>query len=520
MMSNKYDSQLMDALGQLEQEKPLETQQTQAEQNERISQMALAKIRQEAAPENNKQIYLSEQKPPKAVRHRPLRAGLIVAALFCVLGVSVCAAGVTLLPMLTEKINFFENAPSQGEVDNAANAPRGEHDGQQTLERFNAPVGQTVTNNGVTVTLDNVSMDIAGLDLFFTIEGQEAIDEMIAKNDHMPLWDVLGRGSVFFDVALNGTPLVRSVNADDWYQGEDGSLKLMIHALLPQLPEGDELMLQVNSQSVLDREGSWSFTVPLDGNSVRAGGKIGNAGVYSLPAEPAQDDVPEISKDLDLIYLAFGPRGGVMMTRNNYWEVLGDNDYPLYSGDDGSVPSDFMVTDDTGKVLFVSTESSYAVPNDDAEYFAADLTLPDPAATSITLTPMEWIGNEGHTFTTEELKKGVESPCGPESGYFIKNFAQEGSSLSWQEVPYGYGPYWVEVIPDDDDLITMVGGRSGLISYVYDPYTGIFNCRLDYYAATPEEVASIENWSVPCSNYRPDREHAITIPLKALDDAK
>lgn len=520
MRNNDHrDDRLANALEELQQRSPLNTNPLDQSQSERICQMALQKLRSEHTGHAQESIpFRGQQRAAHKDRRRvgrSLRIGLVAAALLCVSSISVYAVGVKLLPMLAENIGFFENAPSRHQVDNPAQAPRGEHGSQQMVEVFNTAVGTSVENSGITLTLDNVSMDIAGVDAFFTVQGQQVIEKLIAENDYMPLWDVLGSGT-FFDAKLNGLDMQYAAQSNDWYQTEDGALKVMVHFLMPQLPEGEQLNLQISSSLLMKQEGNWSFDVALDGASVRSGGKVGEAGTHALPKE-VDEAVGEINMDLDLAYLAFGPRGGVMMTNNNYWEQQEENGVPLYSGYDHSTPDRFMITDSTGKVLFVTNSMAYSYDEDDR--FIADLTLPDPAATSVTLTPMKWMGyehTENLTFTTQQLKEGVKIPCGPESGYYIKDFVQEGSSFRWELEPYGYGPNTLELIPNDAEMITMTNGHSGLISSVVDPRTGTYSCRLDYYVATPEEVASIQEWSVPVGGYQPDHAHAITIPLSDL----
>ena len=309
------------------------------------------------------------------------------------------------------------------------------------------------------------------------------------------------------------------MDSSDWYLRQDGSIRLTLHALLSQLPQGEEVTLAVQADYMLDREGSWSFTVLLDGASMRDGAKLGTAGVYAQPAQPAEGALPEIDRDLELTYAAFGPRGGVMAIACDCHEILDDNGVPLYSWYDGSAPAGFMIQDDTGKTLFAGREIEYYDPESGRRRFVCDVTLPDPEATQLTLTPMRWVMEKSRTrktFTTQQLKAGVQIPCGPECGVFVRNFTQEGSSFTWQEVPYCYLPDRAELVPEDEGRITLAGGRSGLMTQVRDPHTGVYNCRLDYYAASPQEVASIEQWSVCTKYYEPIRQDAITIPLKAL----
>lgn len=512
-----HDPSLSKALEQLEQRSPLQAAPTNKAQNERICRMALEQIRTEASSNTADTIAFPAQKagPYKTARRvrRPLRVGLVAAALLCFGSISVYAVGTQLLPMLSERVSFFADAPSQQQADNAADAPRGGHSSHALVETFNTAVGTTVESSGISLTLDNVSMDISGVDAFFTADAPEIIQQLIDKNDYAPLWDVLG-GGAFFEATLNGTPLAGSPVASDWYRTEDGKVKFMVHFLLPQLPEGEQLNLQLHSSYLFDQEGDWNFQVALDGASVRSGGKIGASGLHPLPADEEQDN-----KDLDLVYLAFGPRGGAMMTRSHYWaDIPEGSSVPLFSGYNGSTPDDFMITDNTGKTLY-ATNTNYCdwQEQDEANYFIADLTLPDPAATSITLTPMLRDSNTDMTVTTQQLKEGLDVPTGPESGFHIKNFVQEGSSFRWELEPYGYGPFNLELIPHDDELVTTTSnGRFGLVSSVLDSQTGIYSCRLDYYAATAEEVASITEWHIPISQNRPDHEHAVTIPLSDL----
>ena len=485
--------------------------------------MALDKISKETSAQKEKQINFAECKAKRHAR-RTLRTGLVAAAAVCALAIPAYAAGTVLLPMLAEKIDFFQNAPSRNQVDDALEAPRGGHEGQPVLEAFNTPVGQSVTDQGITVTLDHVSMDVSGVDLFLTVEGEEAIQKLIAENDYMPSYDVVRSVIFFTDSSLNGQRLVWSDNSNDWYQQEDGSIKVIVHATLSALPEGEELTLNVKAHNILQQQGNWSITAVLDGNSVRAGAKIGESGVYARPALPAQGKLPEIKQDLNLVYTAFGPRGGVMASVCEDRQILFENGVPEYSWYDGGMPDEFMITDNTGKTLFAGWSNAYWMPDSDKPYFISDLTLPDPAATSLILTPME-VDDEKVTedviYTTEQLKEGVTISTGPESGFSIRNFRQEGSSFVWQQVPYGYMPHWAELIPEDGGIVSMTEeSRFGLIDAVRDPHTGIYDCRLDYYVATPEEVAQIVNWSIPSSYYVPLHEQDITIPLSLLENAQ
>ena len=87
--------------------------------------------------------------------------------------------------------------------------------------------------------------------------------------------------------------------------------------------------------------------------------------------------------------------------------------------------------------------------------------------------------------------------------------------ISYELVPYGLSQP-TEIIPDDDDLVTMINGHSAMSSATVDPKTGVWSCRLDYYAATDEELNSIATWRYYFeSGYEADTAHSLTLPLRA-----
>ena len=43
-------------------------------------------------------------------------------------------------------------------------------------------MNQSVTDAGVTITLDNICMDAASMDVFFTITGEQAMEGVIDKD--------------------------------------------------------------------------------------------------------------------------------------------------------------------------------------------------------------------------------------------------------------------------------------------------------------------------------------------------
>ena len=514
------------------------------DQNDRICQMALCKMGADpktASVQGNIQgaKNMESKRKQKGALRRTVRVGLIAAALFCASAMTVYAVGPDLIQMISEKIGFFQDAPSKEDVNDPLSAPRGDYgETKQALEGFNAPVGQSVTDNGVTVTLDNISMDVSSMDIFLTISGEEAMQAIEEIDDYGPLWNrFFGTGPNFYWAKINGKEIAQA-DVEDWYLDEEGNLKLWRHYLLTEMPEGEEITVELNeTECALGKAGEWCFTVTLDGDSVRAGGKVGEPGTYFMPEAvyPNYDGFGStltLNKDLGLEYLAFGPKGGVIkthVTEKKLTDAIGSDAY-AYEGLDANM---LYIVDNTGKELYSSRAAFISGE-------ALNLTAPDPSATSLTLTPMRYrYANEDgstsktRTITTDELKNGAKVPTSQYGGYTVENFTIHNGVISYDLVPYGWncGSYSEILRPQDDGKISMVaeeatnlqdGGtatlfHSALLSSTIDPQAGVTSVRHDYYAASDEELQSITEWKYEYFDVEMDTEHAITV---ALEDVK
>ena len=483
-------------------------------------------------------------------RRRVLRTVLIAAAIACV-GTATVFAAPALLRMLQGELPFFQSARTQSQVSDPLEAPRGSYDGaRQQLEAYNAPVGQTVESAGISVTLDNVAMDVSGMDAFFTIRGEDAIRAMMDADGYEPDWDKLQTGTDGFDaVSLNGDTgiLQHSYGQTDFYLDGDGALKMWSHYILNAVPQGDELELTLASRWQLGVEGDWSFTVMLDGASVRAGGLTAQPGVYdvgqSVTVDPTQEaggqpaqvsgetEPVTVEQPLDLRYLAFGPVGGCL--------VVDIPNETLFNGqisvDAGLSPYAFQITDDTGKILYPTSVAWWQ--NGESRF---NLTAPDTAATSITLTPVVPDGEASApqaeaTVTVEEMKNGARLETSELGGYTVQNFMIQDHAISYELVPYGWtGGDAGQLYPDDEGVITMVEEqadvlnddssetytiyRSGALHKSVDRATGTITVRYDYYAATKAELEQIPTFHYTyISGYSLDTAHAVTMPLQPVE---
>lgn len=227
---------------------------------------------------------------PKArrARRKAVRTLAVAAAAVCACTATVFAAGPALLKMLRGEISFFAAAPAAtAETADPLEAPRGSYAGTQPqLEAYNAAVGQSIEHGGVTMTLDNVAMDVSGLDAFFTVQGNEAIEDLLHREGYEPDWEKVGGLFNLLYTSVNGDENALYNDQNDYYLDENGRLKIWAHYLLNTLPEGDEITVELKAQCNVGPEkdslyGDWqpfTFTVSLDGASVRAGGRVAQAG--------------------------------------------------------------------------------------------------------------------------------------------------------------------------------------------------------------------------------------------------
>lgn len=475
----------------------------------------------------------SGQKPK--VRHIRRRAATfgIAAAVVCALCGTAAAVGPSLVQMLGGDIGFFSGAPDQSEVSENLDAPRGSHDGTEAeLTAYNAEVGQTVTDGGVSVTLDNISMDVSSMDVFFTITGDNIVDDALDDESFYSSSDQVWFSAPFFrDCTINGQPIaITSGSLREYYRVDGSTLKMWVHYLLTDIPEGDTVVLNLSETSVLNHEGNWSFSVSLDGNALRAGATQVKAGEY-----PVGDDV------LLLDNLAFGPLGGSITTRYEY--AYTDDTQQQVAWSKGMDASQFLITDNTGKELYLSAQAAqnyiYDGTVEQSSVSNYQLTRPADGATSITLTPVSYdvtAETEQRTVTADEMRAGAKIAFSDLGGFTVQDFTVKDSSISFSLVPYG----WVHgmssgmlvdlVMPNDEDVSTVseeVQGlneedtatilRTGMVNAFADPATGIVTIRYDYYAATQEELERIDSFRY---YYTPgcalDTANAVTLPLEAL----
>lgn len=479
------------------------------EQNKKISNLALKKIKTQQQTKKETAIPFPVQeeaeKPaaPKRGLHRVLRA-MLVAAIVCTSTLTVFAVGNQFAQMLQGNIGFFRDAPSRKEVKDPAHAPRVDYrSSQHTLEAFNAPIGQSVSCNGITVTLESISMDVSSMDVFYTISGAQAIEQMSRDNRIQPLWGAFYEtGKSFCYPRINGRRTA-CLGERDWYVDENGELKLWQHFSLNELPEGPVITVELAEYShILETPGNWEFRVELDGASVRTGGKIVQPGNYALPNKE--------ETDLQLQYLAFGPKGGVMKLKNDVWRAKGENQ--------------FLITDDTGKELYISNASESIMGN-------YNLTLPDSNASKLIFTPI-WIQTDSngqpkiktHSISLEELQNGAKIQTNDCGGYTVQNFTIQDSSVFFELVPFGWNLVYGDGTPGGSGESCVLWPeldakmpQEWLKTFTVVPQTGVISVRYDFYGTDQKELETLIQWNYEYIHTAPEPKKAFVLDLQNVD---
>lgn len=511
-------------------EMPVAQAPLRADQRDRILAMACEKAGLEPVQD--------EEVPAPAVHkapRRPLRkVGVFAAAVaaVCALSLGVAAVGPALLQLGKGDIHFFNDAPDPATAENALDAPHGSFStAAEAMAAHTVTIGQTCESNGLSMTLESVSMDTAAMNLFLTIRKDNLIPDLLNRpggSDYFGQSDLsalLGWMPTFDGDAGQG-PLINgqavcsaSYQVQDFYRVDDNTLQVWVHYTLTDLPQGDTLTVNLDEcYNALGVDGRWSFTFTLDAAQVRAQSLSAQPGIYDMGQTYTADLDGKVVLDapLRLRRLAFGPVGGVMVVDFGDDPAMLEPDNTTVTGSTaGLFPGLLLITDNTGKELYTIHTHGYYSSNTPESY---DVTPPADGATELTLTPVVHKGEydpQERTLTTQEMKNGVTVATTDVSGFTVRNYKVENGSISYELVPYGLSSP-TEIIPDDDDLVTMINGHSAMSSATVDPKTGVWSCRLDYYAATDEELNSIATWRYYFeSGYEADTAHSLTLALRA-----
>lgn len=441
-------------------------------------------------------------------RWKALRVTAIAVALMMALSTAVYAATV-IYSMVQQKVGFFEpngtnQTPVSGPTYHGALA--------MDIERYNASVGQSVTDNGKTVTLDTIAVDDNFINAFFTVAFDEPInlDNIPDIEAHFPAYYKLRYVLPHFDVKVNGKEIDGGFStSDDYdpYMVNDSTVKMMIRYAVPTiLPNtfdislhGEEWGTTVGSSAQV---GTFDFALTVDKTASAAVTRTAEPGVYTLDTEDGQ-------RSLDLNKLAVTPFGAIFSVKGHWNGEI--NPDPAYL-----MPEDFYITDDKGNVLNTFWNN---MVSSNAPYYALEMMGIANDAENITLTPIldSTVFDDGEDRTYSVTDIGAKIEINNLGGYYLEDYIVEAGRISLVLRPYGRCNYFTGGVVVDTDNVTLAGGRSGLINEQIDRKTGLLTYSIDLYAATPEDLQAISTFTVWYGGaFELDEAAAIKLPLSPI----
>ncbi|MDR3036902.1 MAG: hypothetical protein LBU31_00615 [Coriobacteriales bacterium] len=398
------------------------------------------------------------------------------------------------------------------------------------VEVSGTALGQSVQLDGVAVSFDTVAADDNFIVAYFTLVFDEPLDLDAAVADERggdpyrvdgydayKLWYYLPPVSL----VANGIELGRAdmdlrFKEAASFMPDERTIKFAVRYLVPTLLP-DVFTLRANllpstargiNKPALNEPAN--FTTSVDKSTVTKSTQLVEPGLYTF-------QTVEGPRYLDIEKLASSPFGTVLTVRR-HWTEDGSLD-GRYLGNDSFSAADFKLFDDKGNELGTF---SYSSPDDGSPYTSYEIrhstltpqpddpqTLDDDRSAlisnedigALTIVPVvEPLGTATgpRTYSVQDI--GAKIPVSATSGYYLEDYRVESSKIIIVARSYGMNgtpDYLDEFQLDDDGLVTLTENyRSGRIEEDYDPATGMYTITHSYYAATNEELLSIESFKV------------------------
>ena len=470
---------------------------------------------------------------------RALRTVAIVAAIM-IGGTGIVYAASELLGMGKQDVDFFDkNGTGSTEVNSATYFA-----GLETaLEEFNATVGESMTEDGRTVTLDSVSVDDNYINGFFTVTYDEPID--LNANEYMRDYDpgysklrimvpdfTIKIDGKYTDGLLDAGENWPAMGQSDPYMLDDKTVKMVVRwPIGTMLP--DTFALSIGTISYFENnteigdEGTYHFDVAIDKTASSAYTRAVEPGKYTF-------DTTEGPKTLTLEKLAITPFGGIISVME-YWvktSEISPFDGKEYSGgalDPSCISlSRLYITDDKGNVInstegYIGSGMSASTGINTKELIGIA-----PDAKTLTLAPviyeepqfddngffLGYEGSEDRTYSVNDI--GAKIELDKLGGYYLEDYIVEDARVSLVLRPYGKCDYLTgSIVIDTDNVSLAEGSHSGLLNEQLDRATGFITLSIDFYAATPDELKAITTFHARYENIGiVDEAASITIPIE------
>jgi hypothetical protein len=436
------------------------------------------------------------QRQPRRRLSRRLTVALVAAAVM-IIGIPSAFAVSDLIANMSEGgIGFFNTT---GAADKDVNKPTYYVSMQADLEKLNAPVGQTLTFDGGTITLDTLAVDDNFLNAFFTIRYDEPINtEGIGNGLAMPEWfGLLALAPPDIICLVDGEEITGRTNVssggdfeNDPYYIDERTIGVMMHkVIIKDLPDVFDLSISVFGDEIVVADSATlrgahiddSFEMTVDKSASAALTRSIEPGDYRFEGALG-------TREIKLERISFSPFGVIAVIQAENIDDIA----PL------------VVVDDLGNTALFQFRNGVANWPTDPQYdgtlqnYVFELVGLDPQAQSVTITPIayETAQEDSYEFRLVDLSQvGAQIALNNLGGVTVVSHEIEQGAVTIKLKPYGYlqstGP---EFVLQDDQLLshgeTLDGvPRMGIKTSWYDRGEGLIVLTTDYYAATDEELA-------------------------------
>lgn len=483
------------------------------------------------------EAYAMLERTPQAASHRaaPVRwrkalAVAAVAAVTALGGTAVLAATGDLLPMVEGAIRFF-TAEKETNLDSM----------QAAFEACNAAVDVSVSDQGVTFTVENVSVDQNFINIFGRMKTDDSIRELAQRQNWIAEVQedgAVGEAEPFYvhglpDVRLQQAaglfPVVKIqgkvygldndlVDACNRYLEDDHTLVFARRILLTEaLP--DTFTMEIlpafatnengEYQQLMERRGNWTVAVAVDTTATKGAVRAVKPGETALGS----------AGTLDLKSFQWTPLGAILSVDEHVRAVAGtggaEGIFPDYAQQAGYLDmSQVALRDDQGNWLYPMQAAAYGV---DAER-KVEYTAPAPQAGSITLVPVTAVAAVPE-LRLAPAQEGTKLEMGSAYGFTVESVTVRPQNLTVKLMPYG--PHTahtmaLEVFPVGTDGGSLDASDRMLYTAVTDHATGMVT--LDYYfdiEGEPQDDIQLAYY--PWGETILDEADAVTLPLETVN---
>ncbi|MDR0350139.1 MAG: hypothetical protein LBH64_01135 [Coriobacteriales bacterium] len=467
-------------------------------------------------------LGLDSQAPVRARRGRGFMAALIAAAAVLVLVPSAFAISGIIAEMGEGPIGFFKSA---GATPDATARPNYYAAMQADIEKANAPVGQTLSFEGGSISLDTLAVDDSFINSFFTIRYDEPINRQLMREAfHNADWATLQTLAPLPVGSVDGQEVTAQSNWSwggdfiaDPYFIDERSVGVMVHqALVTDLPDLFDLNIDLPygiyypnaanpdagagiSHSYLNE----GFSVTVD-KSATAHSRFIEPGNYSFTTT---DGIGTLRIDK----LTVGPLGAVA-TVLAQGIGTGNYDFPFLVTDDANNTANFQMRGER-----VDAAGSFLGEDNVIGAHTVELVGLSPQAQSLTFTPI--LAKEVERFHTFERVSFDPS----QTGARIATSAVGGIELVSHEIqdtrvitkvrPYGYvGPSTAELFIVNNQAATSKA-EVGVWSSYFDRSDGLIVTTLDFADAPTLRSAELLYEVIYQDQLSLDSAAAISLPL-------